>query len=89
MRTPCLYPLLRPRLQASKLGVPPVEQDRSHWLALCAARISVSWDGRRVLAPPGVLDEQDVADLSPYMQQQRRGGRGGSSSVRAQPKKQR
>jgi hypothetical protein len=31
------------------------------------ARISVSWDGRRIVAPPGVVDEQGMCDLEPYM----------------------
>lgn len=53
--------------QADKLGVPLVEEDRSQFLALVNAGISVSWDGRRIVAPPGVVDEQGMCDLEPYM----------------------
>lgn len=31
------------------------------------ARVSVSWDGRRVLAPPGVVDDEGFVDLRPYL----------------------
>lgn len=53
--------------QADTLGVPMVDEDRSHFLALVNARIGVSWDGRRVVAPPGVVDEAGTCDLEPYM----------------------
>lgn len=53
--------------QADKLGVPLVEEDRSQYLALVNAGVSVSWDGRRIVAPPGVVDEQGMCDLEPYM----------------------
>lgn len=53
--------------QADTLGVRLVEEDRSHYLALVNARIGVSWDGRRIVAPPGVVDEQGMCDLEPYM----------------------
>lgn len=53
--------------QADKLGVPLMEEDRSHYLGLVNARISVSWDGRSIVAPPGVVDEQGMCDLEPYM----------------------
>lgn len=44
-----------------------VDQDRSHFLALCNAKVTVSWDGRRVLAPPGVVDDDGMMDLEPFM----------------------
>lgn len=47
--------------------MPLIDQDRAIWLALVNARIGVSWDGRRVTAPPGVVDDRGVADLRPYM----------------------
>jgi hypothetical protein len=47
--------------------VPLVDEDRSHYLALVNARIAVSWDGRRVVAPPGVVDDQGMCDLERYM----------------------
>jgi len=31
------------------------------------AGVGVSWDGRRVLAPSGVLDAEGFADLRPYL----------------------
>ncbi|KAF8069495.1 Lpc [Scenedesmus sp. PABB004] len=59
--------IMRARAQADALGVPLVDQDRSHFLALCNARVGVSWDGRRLVAPPGVLDAEGRLDLAPYM----------------------
>jgi hypothetical protein len=53
--------------QADTLGVPMVEEDRSHFLALVNAGVGVSWDGRRIVAPPGVVDAQGTCDLEPYM----------------------
>lgn len=49
------------------MGVRLVEQDRSHMLALENAGVGVSWDGRRVTAPPGVLRPDGTLDLAPYM----------------------
>lgn len=54
-------------LQAEALNVPMVDQDRSHFLALVNANVSVSWDARRVIAPPGVLDDHGMMDIEPYM----------------------
>lgn len=54
-------------MQADALAVPMVDQDRSHFLALCNAKVSVSWDGRRVLAPEGVIDKEGMMDIEPYM----------------------
>lgn len=53
--------------QAGALGVPLIDQDRSHFLALVNAGVSVSWDGRRVLAPPGVVGADGRMDLEPFM----------------------
>jgi hypothetical protein len=47
--------------------VPLVDEDRSHYLALINAHVAVSWDGRRVVAPPGVVDDQGMCNLEPYM----------------------
>lgn len=44
-----------------------VDQDRSVFLALNNARVGVSWDGRRIVAPPGVVDTDGTMDLAPYM----------------------
>jgi hypothetical protein len=44
-----------------------VDQDRSHFLALVNAGVSVSWDGTQLLAPPGLLDERGCMDLEPFM----------------------
>lgn len=54
-------------VQADTLGVPMVDEDRSHFLALVNAKVGVSWDGRRIVAPPGVVDEHGMCDLEPYM----------------------
>lgn len=54
-------------VQADTLGVPMVDEDRSHFLALVNAGVGVSWDGHRIVAPPGVVDEQGMCDLEPYM----------------------
>lgn len=43
-----------------------VDEDRSHFLALVNAKVSVSWDGRRIIAPPGLIDEQGICDLEPF-----------------------
>jgi hypothetical protein len=55
-----------------------VDQDRSHFLAMGNAGISVSWDGRRIVAPPGVVDAQGMCVLEPFMpanfKKQQRGG---------------
>jgi len=49
------------------MGLPLVEQDRTHFVALCKRRVGVSWDGRRVVAPRGVLDADGFVDLAPVM----------------------
>lgn len=54
------------RLQAKHMGLPYCEEDRSDMVALMKAGVRVSWDGRRVVAPPGVVDEHGYADLSKY-----------------------
>jgi hypothetical protein len=48
------------------MGLPYCEQDRSDMVALIKAGVGVSWDGRRVVAPPGVVDPQGLVDLSKY-----------------------
>lgn len=48
------------------MGLPCCEQDRSDMVALMKAGVGVSWDGRRVVAPPGVVDEHGCVDLSKY-----------------------
>ncbi|WIA30170.1 hypothetical protein OEZ86_000262 [Tetradesmus obliquus] len=64
---PVLYAANIRKLIAGALGVPLADQDRRHFLALVNAGVSVSWDGRRLLAPPGVLDAAGCMDLEPYM----------------------
>lgn len=54
-------------IQATHLGVPVVEQDRFHYLALVKAGVQPTWDGRAVEAPAGVIDKQGMVDLTPYM----------------------
>jgi hypothetical protein len=44
-----------------------IDQDRSHFLAMVNAGIAVSWDGRRVVAPPGVIDANGIANLEPFV----------------------
>ncbi|KAI8464591.1 MAG: hypothetical protein J3K34DRAFT_439899 [Monoraphidium minutum] len=55
------------KLMAKALGVPMVDQDRSVAMAIEAAGILPSYDGRRVVAPPGVLDAQGRVDLGPWL----------------------
>lgn len=47
--------------------MPMVEEDRSHWLGLVNAKIGVSWDGRRIVDPRGIVDEEGLCDLEPFM----------------------
>jgi hypothetical protein len=64
---PALYASNVRKLMAGALGVPLIDQDRSHFLALVNAGVQVSWDGRRVTAPPGLLDAQGRFDIRPFM----------------------
>ena len=63
---------------AAAMGVPAVEQGQRGFFARCKVRrrrspaiaqagVSVSWDGRRVTAPPGVNDTDGLMDLKPYL----------------------
>lgn len=54
-------------VQAATLGVPLVEEDICQVRALMQAGVSVSWDGCRVVAPPGFVDEHGMCDLEPYL----------------------
>ena len=40
------------------------EQGIAEYDALCALKVGVSWDGRHVVAPPGVLDQDGIVDLT-------------------------
>ncbi|KAF6265277.1 hypothetical protein COO60DRAFT_1623935 [Scenedesmus sp. NREL 46B-D3] len=64
---PVLYAANIRKLIADALGVPVVDQDRGHFLALVKAGVAVSWDGTRLLAPPGVLDDSGCMDLQPHL----------------------
>jgi hypothetical protein len=44
------------------------EEDRSDMVALMRAGVGVSWDGRRVVAPPGVVSKEGYMDLSKWKQ---------------------
>jgi hypothetical protein len=57
--------------QAERMGLPLREEDRSDMVALTKAGIRVSWDGRRVVAPPGVVDEHGYVDLDKYKPQKK------------------
>lgn len=65
---PQLYAANVRKLMAKHLGVPLVDEDRSICMALEAAGVRPSLDGRRVEAPPGVLDEKGRVDLGPWLQ---------------------
>ncbi|GBF97219.1 lysophosphatidylcholine acyltransferase [Raphidocelis subcapitata] len=67
---PQLYAANVRRLMAAALGVPMVDQDRAISQALEAARVRPSLDGRRVVAPPGVLDAEGRVDLGPWLAKQ-------------------
>ena len=64
------------RLCAEALGVPMRDdQGYEEFAALLRARVSVSADGRRVVAPAGVVDaETGLADLTRVRERRRRGG---------------
>lgn len=64
---PQLYAANVRALMAGALGVPMVDQDRFVAMALEAAGVRPSLDGRRVVAPPGVLDAGGRLDLGPYL----------------------
>lgn len=44
-----------------------MNQSYNEFFALKKAKVSTSWDGSRVIAPPGVVDDDGFADLTPYM----------------------
>lgn len=47
--------------------MPLVEQERTHFVSLCKRRVGVSWDGRRITAPPGIVDDEGYVDLTPVI----------------------
>lgn len=38
-----------------------------HFAALTKAGICTSWDGQRVIGPPGLISKQGTADISKYI----------------------
>jgi 1-acyl-sn-glycerol-3-phosphate acyltransferase len=60
---PALYAAGVRALYARKLGLPTVDQGFEEFAALTRLGVHVSWDGRRVVAPPGVLRPDGTLDL--------------------------
>jgi hypothetical protein len=48
---------------AADIGAAPL-QSQEEFTALVKLGVGVSWDGRRVTAPPGVLDRNGFVDLT-------------------------
>ena len=51
------------RLLTGQAGARARRQSQEDYLALMRARVGVSLDGRRVVAPPGVVDADGFANL--------------------------
>ena len=52
-----------PACNPDRVGVADMQGVR-HYAALLRAGVKVSLDGRRVIAPPGVIDAEGFADLT-------------------------
>eukprot|EP00879_Flechtneria_rotunda_P016757 GHRR01017539.1.p1 GENE.GHRR01017539.1~~GHRR01017539.1.p1 ORF type:complete len:297 (+),score=50.95 GHRR01017539.1:737-1627(+) len=70
-KDPVLYAANVRKLMANALGIHLCDEDRSHFLALVKAGVGVSWDGRRITAPPGVVNHQGMMNLEPYMRKKK------------------
>ena len=57
----CLQAEIRTTIEKVYRSLTPVA------LRFAQAGVSVSWDGRRITAPPGVIDEDGIMDLTPYI----------------------
>ncbi|KAK9839254.1 hypothetical protein WJX81_004479 [Elliptochloris bilobata] len=61
---PKLYAANVRALYCRAMGLPLVEQSQEDYLALTRAGVSVSLDGCHVVAPPGVVDADGIANLT-------------------------
>ncbi|KAK9807513.1 hypothetical protein WJX72_001238 [[Myrmecia] bisecta] len=61
---PVLYANNVRSLFAKTLKLPLSDQSHKDFMALTANKVGVSLDGRRVVAPPGILDKDGFADLT-------------------------
>lgn len=61
------------REYAAASGLPLSSHSQSHFLALLKAGVGVSWDGRKVTAPEGIIDHSGLIDLRPYMDRAKTG----------------
>ena len=61
---PALYATNVRALYARELGLPCVDQGYEEFAALTRAGVHVSWDGRAVVGPPGVVRSDGTVDLS-------------------------
>ncbi len=71
---PGLYAANVRALYGRELGVPLVDQGYEEFAALTRLGVGVSWDGRRVVGPPGVVRGDGMVDLSAASAQGRSGG---------------
>jgi lysophosphatidylcholine acyltransferase/lyso-PAF acetyltransferase len=60
---PALYAAAVRALYGRELGVPLVDQGYEEFAALTRLGVHVSWDGRRIVAPPGVVRADGTVDL--------------------------
>ena len=61
---PAAYAAAVRELYGRELGVPLVDQGYEEFAALTRLGVAVSWDGRRVVGPPGVVGADGKVDLS-------------------------
>lgn len=54
-------------IQGKELGIPLVEESYNEYYALRKAKITPSWDSRRIVDPLNVTDENGFVDLTPFM----------------------
>lgn len=64
---PALYAANVRKVYAAVSGLPLSGHSQIEFLALLKAGVGVSWDGRRVTAPPNVVSPTGLIDLRPYI----------------------
>ncbi|CAL8471402.1 g10944 [Coccomyxa elongata] len=62
--SPALYAKNVQQLYAKTLDLPIVNQSQEEFRALVSKGVAVSWDGRKIIAPAGVIDGNGFIDLT-------------------------
>lgn len=57
-------------VMGAQLGFPLVDESYNNFYALNKLKVGVSWDGFRVTAPPGVIDDKGFVDLTPILKKE-------------------